>query len=464
VADQLTLDALRDAVRGTAAAFRCRARLQPIGDGDKVFPPTYAGGVYATEDRRIDGHVVRCVLLDSVQSQANRMEEVLQEAFLPNWRELPRDGDTICGLPLVAVHVGKHGWITSLTAPHRIHDAILRDSSDGTGTRFRDSLIGQQIRDARLHNATAFYRYCPTALLFGTWDSTSGEGLDSAKIPRAVVSEIVGVDYTPGVATASRLDPLGIKKESATIYRRRDKGWAFQESDGSWVGAQPEDLERDAADKPKRFGKDGKPSDINHGNVTPDVNRFGDFQEVRKQHLEQLPDILKSEQGKPVAIKAFAVRPGGVTIAHALNTWTLSVTQLRRLRFPVDGHPDEDRNVRVRTVLAALSIYALALQRERGYWLRSRCELIAEAGAVLTQLHTDGTDSNFDVPNLEAARQLFEAARRDAEEREENGIQWHPTVIRLTPIEQLRRLVELSDELSPGEADVDDGQVQDVGD
>jgi CRISPR-associated protein Csb1 len=150
--------------------------------------------VYAVEDRRINGEVVRCVLLDSVQSQANRMEEVLQDAFLPNWRELETDSDDPqCPLPIIAVHVENHGWITSLTAPHRIHDAILRDS-ERNGTRFRDSDISQAIVAARLHNATGFYTYCPTALLFGTWDSTAGEGLDSAKIPRAVVSEIIGVN------------------------------------------------------------------------------------------------------------------------------------------------------------------------------------------------------------------------------------------------------------------------------
>src|SRR5256885_4461132 len=93
IAKLLSMDALREAVR-KGAALRCRTCLQPDGgDGGKVFPPTYVGGVYAVEDRRIDGRVVRCVLLDSVQSQANRMEEVLQDAFLPNWRELPTDGD-----------------------------------------------------------------------------------------------------------------------------------------------------------------------------------------------------------------------------------------------------------------------------------------------------------------------------------------------------------------------------------
>lgn len=61
----LTLEVVRDAVKGSAAAFRCRRRLQPAGgEGDKVFPPAFAGGVYAIEQRRIAGRAepVTCVL------------------------------------------------------------------------------------------------------------------------------------------------------------------------------------------------------------------------------------------------------------------------------------------------------------------------------------------------------------------------------------------------------------------
>ena len=268
----LTLDNLKAAVR-SAAALRLRAKLDGMGgDGDKVFPPTYAGGVYAVENRRIDGKVVRCVLLDSVQSQANRMENALLDAFLPNWRELDTSlSDTSravsSDLPILAVHVASHGWVTSLTAPHRIHDAIIRDSEieeriDGKKrmVRFRESTIGKEIVGARVHDATAFYRYCPTALIFGTWDSTAGEGLNSAKVPRAVVSEIVGVDITPGVRTASRIDPLGIRP-SATIYRLKndENDWTLDEDEAAESGKRGK----------KRFGQKGKPSDINHGNVTP---------------------------------------------------------------------------------------------------------------------------------------------------------------------------------------------------
>lgn len=66
------------------AALRRRQRLQPVGGkGDKIFPPTYPGGRnnpsprHIFERRRVDGRELSCVLVDSVQSQANRLEESL---------------------------------------------------------------------------------------------------------------------------------------------------------------------------------------------------------------------------------------------------------------------------------------------------------------------------------------------------------------------------------------------------
>src|SRR5688572_21572214 len=81
---KLDLTTLQQAVNGSAAAFRCRRKLQPAGGaGDTVFPPTFAGAVYAVEQRRVPGKPdsVTCVVLDTVQSQANRMEQALQEAL-----------------------------------------------------------------------------------------------------------------------------------------------------------------------------------------------------------------------------------------------------------------------------------------------------------------------------------------------------------------------------------------------
>jgi CRISPR-associated protein Csb1 len=62
---------------------------------------------------------------------------------------------------------------------------------------------------------------------------------------------------------------------------------------------------------------------------------------------------------------------------YALQTTVLSLSALRRLRFPsTEGHSPE-RDTAARTVLAALGLVAIAAQRERDYFLRSRCELRA---------------------------------------------------------------------------------------
>ncbi len=115
---------IKEALSGTAAAFRSITEYQPAGGpGDKIFPPTYEGGRYALEKRYINGEEVPCVLLDSVQSQANRMEL----ALLEEWEH-----DRV---PLPVITVDFNGGdlpspfrVTSLEAPHRIADALLRDS------------------------------------------------------------------------------------------------------------------------------------------------------------------------------------------------------------------------------------------------------------------------------------------------------------------------------------------------
>ena len=95
----LNVDQLKDLVAGDTVAIRGTATLEPAGGpGDKIFPPTHAvddkkkpdpGAKYAFETRRINGENVRCVLIDSVQSQANRMEEALQALWADKHIALP---------------------------------------------------------------------------------------------------------------------------------------------------------------------------------------------------------------------------------------------------------------------------------------------------------------------------------------------------------------------------------------
>jgi CRISPR-associated protein Csb1 len=81
--EMLSFEKLTAAVAGNAAAFRQITHLMPAGGpASKVFPPTHSGGVYAWEKRRVSKDKVVCtVLLDSVQSQANRMELALLDAY-----------------------------------------------------------------------------------------------------------------------------------------------------------------------------------------------------------------------------------------------------------------------------------------------------------------------------------------------------------------------------------------------
>ena len=221
----LNADQLRALVAGDAVAIRGRATLEPAGGaGDKIFPPTHAvddkrkpepGAKYAFEKRRIGGQDATCVLIDSVQSQANRMEEALQTLW----------DDKKIALPVVSVDFSsvapEVGRVTSLTAPHRIADALLRDSLLD-GQLFRLSDIGKSFTDASTRNATALFKVCPTALVFGLWDSTGPNGGLGAKFQRALVSEIVGINAIHGSKTTSRIDPLNIAKDAAVLYKAAD--------------------------------------------------------------------------------------------------------------------------------------------------------------------------------------------------------------------------------------------------
>ncbi len=151
------LSRIEKACVGEISALRAVTRLMPAGgEGDKVFPPTYASEgqnappCYHEETRLINGREVNVVVLDSVQSQANRLEETLLKAF---------DAGQ-CALPILSVTIPHHGRITILDAPHRVHDAIFRDSlycgpDQEVARPFRQSTMGQRIVNARLNNASA---------------------------------------------------------------------------------------------------------------------------------------------------------------------------------------------------------------------------------------------------------------------------------------------------------------------
>lgn len=416
----LTLDVLNTALDERDAAFRVRTRLQPAGGpGEKIFPPTYAvsgGSPYAFEDRRIDGQEVRCVLLDSVASQANRMEEALRRA----WEE---DGFP---LPVIYVDFKDEGLIglhelTVLDAPHRIADALLRDSFLADKP-FRYTEPGEALTKASARDATDLFHWSPTSLVFGVWDSTGPRGGLGVKFARALASEIVGIGAVPGVKTASRIDPAGIEIKAATLCQA--KAGPDQEP-GGWVLDESQAL-KDKTGKPVPVaggGDTGKPSAVNHGNVAPTIDRDA----------------------------------GGVTIDYALQTTVLSMTALRRLRFPraVGGQvfSTEDRPAAeraARAALAALGLAAVALAREDGYFLRSRCHLVPEEAELgFERVGHDGSVRGIYTLGTAAVRELVTQATKAAEA---HGLPWRTEPVVLKPAKKLVTLIRKSQEIARVEA------------
>jgi CRISPR-associated protein Csb1 len=362
----LNLQRLSEAV-DHAAAFRRRRKLQPAGGpGDKIFPPTYPGEGrnapprHVFERRRIGGQEIICVLIDSVQSQANRLEEALLLSARSGLVSLPR---LVVDFPSSGLNAVPE--ISSLEAPHRIFDAILRDSMLD-GVAFRDSEIGRRIRQATTHDAAAILEVSPTALLFGAWNSTGEGGGLGAKFARAIVSEIIGIDVpaeplngqsnsapselqTAGRRTGSRIDPLGILR-SVEVYKT-DTDWDISE--------------KAAGSKAKKV----RPSEINHGNIAPSVDALG------------------------------------VTCDYAQQTAVITLAGLRRLSFGTDPA----RNRAARAYLASLGLLALVEADAQGYALRSRCDLVCDGDAPLELVRFDGQAEPIAL-DLDAARSVHAAA------------------------------------------------------
>ena len=329
---------------------------------------------------------VWCVLIDSVQSQANRLEEALLAV-------VEQGGVRI---PYVTVDFRAAGLeplerITSLDAPHRVYDAILRDSLMD-GEPFMQSQVGRRLAAAKPADATALLELSPTALLFGAWHSQGEGGGLGAKFPRALVSEIMGIDTpvegageleprTAGRRTGSRIDPLGVLRKVEVF--KGGSGWSPDQ--------------KEAGTRAKKV----RPSEINHGNIAP------------------------------------TVQPLGVTCAYAEHRAVITLAGLRRLRFGSD-----ERTEAGRALLAALGLVALVEQDAGGYSLRSRCDLVCDGPAPLELVRADGSTETVDL-HRDEARALYTETYARAESA---GFRFESIV--LTPQDKLVEIVRRSRELA----------------
>ena len=200
---------------------------------------------------------------------------------------------------------------------------------------------------------------------------------------------------------------MGVLK-NVKIYRssQDDRDWTPRESEAARNASGPILFSR-------KGDKAGKPSVINHGNVTP------------------------------------SVEPLGVTCAYVEHRAVITLAGLRRLRFGSD-----DRNAAGRALIAALGLVALAEQDTRGYALRSRCDLVCDGRAPLELVRADGTTETIEL-NREQAQALHGEAHAQATAA---GFRFQSITLKPQAklIEIVRRSRELALEGSGGEEDDSD--------
>jgi CRISPR-associated protein Csb1 len=392
---EITLELLAKAISQNDSALRLRLKLEPVGGaGDKVFPPTYEGSSYAVEERLADGRPVKAVLLNSVQSEAARLEQALKRAL--------ERADVY--FPTIRLELDGHPSLTELDLPHRVFDGYLVNSKLDKEA-FWDSSAGKEIHSYRQPEATGLFRHSPATLLFGGWDTHSLKDKTLAhkfRFPRAIVSEIVAYDITEmGKRPASKGDPLNL---TGTVYESTAGGWTPSQEHAKRKDGKPDG-------SPLKYGDDGRLSVLGLGQITPS---------------------LKSQEDKP--------HPGGFCAREISQTAVLSLSALRRLRFPLKpgAANDEKLNDAGRAVIAALGVCALSAACAEGYWLRSRCELVATSPVELETVKANGSVDKAPLLEPAQAAELLDAAGKAAQKL---GLTWRMEPLIAKPNAEFAELI-----------------------
>ena len=397
------------ALKSKASAVRMKLSLEPAGgDGDKVFPPTYKHSSndkseYASEKRISNGKELRCTLLDSVASQANRIEDAILQQINVGNLVLP-------DIQISFDSIEKNLSIMEL--PHRLYDAIVRDSLLND-VPFRQTELCQLITSSDFGNATALFEQNPITLLLGGWDSHNRDKGRGVRLQRCLTSEINAVDIVEGKRVGGRMDPLAINKDAATIYKAKgtESLWTLDEAQ-----AEQQNKKSVLISSQSKTGS-GKPAAIGHGNIPPTVSELG-----------------------------------GVTCEQIEQTAVLSLAQIRKMRFPDlnTGELSEERNHACRMVLALLGLHGLALQYDQGYDLRSRCLLIPSDEPVVTIIgKTAKEKESLPLDSKETLDALSIAIKK----LKKVGVSWNTEPVQLKASDNLEKLVANSRALSNAEGD-----------
>jgi len=304
-----TINSWADDTNGPVALY-LKQRLLPVeGEGAVIFPPTYADIGYNI-DSLSDG--TKVCTIDSVGSQANRMEPIFKDA--PNSQLVPQ---IEIELHSTNGHVEKRSL---LDLAHRAADAVVHSSPS----------LAPQIAKAfkalhQRHNAMPLCCVAPTSLVFGAWDSRGGSG---EKLPRLIRSVIRAwdVDVLSGAAQFNSV-------------------WKFL------MDEQKAELEKEAKAKQTKLSEKG----------------FADapatFRKVSSSAAKNMPEF---KDGSPNPARRVL---GGVSARGRIEREvTINLIALRNLKGATDTE-----TCHIHRYLLALTL--IAAVSEASLFLRSGCQL-----------------------------------------------------------------------------------------
>jgi CRISPR-associated protein Csb1 len=371
---------------GGASCLTSVTDLRPAaGPHASVAPAKFAvqgsqQGTYAYETRYDAGVARDVVLIDSKQSQLNRVEQALSATMRdghPSLARVPR---------MVVTYSTDSGAVeyTDLELPHRAFDGHFRAGTiDAVPTTQHESF--RRLRDASPGDALALLEASPVSLVFGAWDSS--RAARQGRWRSILVGEIIGFceapKRSPVLKGGARVDPHGMKIEltAAALKDLVER----QRAELSTKTYEKAVKEANAAKGEKR----ASPSTVGLGGIPP-------------------------------TLEALA----GVACETIVRSHVLSFAALRQIRFGKSA----DGDVACRALLAALALAGLA-RSDAELVLRANCDLVEAAPTRLTSHERAGLTREFEPLTVAEADALFTAALDQAERTA--AIAWNGVALRV---------------------------------
>jgi CRISPR-associated protein Csb1 len=332
--------------------------------------------VFAYETRFVDDEAVIAVILDSKQSQLNRIEAAILQDI--------EDGvEILCKTPRIRVsYRGGAVGFTDLELPHRAFDGHIRAGTvDGQSVTAHSAY--RAARDASPRNARALLEMSPGSLVFGAWDST--RKTNQCRYRSALVGEIIGV--------LANQDDNGRKESPRGGARIDPVGMSVQLKGDDLLATM--NLQRDEL-SPKLIKK---------------------IEEAAKQAGVTSASKL-GLGGIPPALDALGV----VSCRRIIRTHVLSFAALRQLRFGSTGAG----NTAGRALLAAYALAGLA-RSDSELVLRANCDLVESSPTKVTLDRRGGKFDELEPLSISAADELLAEALAVAER--DAGIAWKGEVL-----------------------------------